>query len=74
MRDKILEIISTQFNIDVENLNDDMSFIDDLNADSIEIVEFIMSLEDEFGIEIDEDVVESIATIGDVIEYIEELE
>ncbi|SHH25560.1 acyl carrier protein [Anaerosphaera aminiphila DSM 21120] len=74
MRDKILELIATQFNKEVKELDDDMSFIDDLNADSIDIVEFVMTIEDELGIEINDDDIEKMSTIGDVIEYIEEIE
>lgn len=74
MRDKILELIATQFNKEVIELDDDMSFVDDLNADSIDIVEFVMTIEDELGIEINDDDIEKMSTIGDVIEYIEEIE
>lgn len=74
MRDRILELIAEQFNMDVEDLNDDMSFEDDLNADSIELVELVMSIEDEFDLELDDEKLESLKTIGDVIDYIEEQE
>lgn len=74
MRDRILQLIAEQFNMDVEDLNDDMSFEDDLNADSIELVELVMSIEDEFDLELDDEKLESLKTIGDVIDYIEEQE
>ena len=55
MRERILEIIAEQVNRSVDELDPSMDFIDDLNMDSIELVELIMSVEDEFDIEIDED-------------------
>lgn len=74
MRETILGLIAEQFNVDVKSLNDDTSFMDDLNADSIDIVELVMSLEDEFDVQIDDEVLQRMNTIGDVIEYIEELD
>ncbi|MGI5949930.1 acyl carrier protein [Peptoniphilus sp.] len=74
MREDILKLIAEHFNMDVDELNDNMSFQDDLNADSIELVELIMSIEEEFDIEVSEEDLENIETIGDVIDYIEELE
>ncbi|RVU55300.1 acyl carrier protein [Anaerosphaera multitolerans] len=74
MKERILELIATQFNREVEELDEDMSFVDDLNADSIDIVEFVMTIEDELDLEIDDEVIEKMSTIGDVIDYIEELE
>ncbi|MDD7363869.1 MAG: acyl carrier protein [Peptoniphilus sp.] len=72
MRDRILQIISEQVNRDVEDLDPKMNFVDDLNMDSIELVELIMSIEDEFEIELDEDKLEDLHTIGDVLELAEE--
>lgn len=74
MRERIMELIAEQFNYKVEDLNLDMSFQDDLNADSIELVELIMSIEDEFELELQDEDLEKLQTIGDVIDYIEELE
>ena len=73
MKDKILKLIAEQFNTDINNLDENISFIDDLNADSIEIVELVMSIEEEFDIEIEDEVLEKINTIGDVLNYIEEV-
>lgn len=67
---KIKEIISEQFNIDEEDIDLDTSFRDDLNADSLDLVELVMGLEDEFDLEIGDDEVESIKTIGDALEFI----
>ncbi len=67
---KIKEIISEQFNIDEEDIDLDTSFRDDLNADSLDLVELVMGLEDEFDLEIGDDEVESIKTIGDALDFI----
>lgn len=68
--EKIKEIVSTQFNVEAKNINLETSFRDDLNADSLDLVELIMALEDEFGLEIEDEDLDSIKTIGDAMEYI----
>lgn len=74
MKDRILQIIAEQFNIDEDELTEDMNFQDDLNADSIELVELVMTIEEEFETEVSEEDLERLKTIGDVIEYVEDLE
>lgn len=74
MKDRILQIIAEQFNIDKDDLTEDMDFQDDLNADSIELVELVMTIEEEFETEVSEEDLEKLKTIGDVIEYVEDLE
>ncbi|WP_215507424.1 acyl carrier protein [Peptoniphilus sp. EMRHCC_23] len=74
MRERILEIIAEQVNRPVEDLDPSLDFIDDLNMDSIELVETIMTVEDEFDIEIDEDRLEKVRTIGDVLDLLEEFD
>ena len=74
MKERILEIIAEQFNMDVNELDEDMSFQDDLNADSIELVELVMTIEEEFETEVSEDDLEKLKTIGDVIDYVEDLD
>lgn len=74
MRERILEIIAEQVNRPVEDLDPSLNFIDDLNMDSIELVETIMTVEDEFDIEIDEDRLEKVRTIGDVLDLLEEFD
>ncbi|MDO5040922.1 MAG: acyl carrier protein [Peptoniphilus sp.] len=74
MRERILQLIADQFNREVEYLDEDMSFVDDLDADSIDIVELVMSIEDEFDVEIDDEVLTKMHTIADVLDYMEELE
>ena len=72
--DTILKLIADEFNMEVSDLREDMSFQDDLNADSIELVELIMSIEDELDVQVDDEKIEELKTIGDVLEYVEELE
>ena len=67
---KIKEIVAVQVNYDIEKLTDDTLFVEDLSADSLEIVELVMALENEFGIEIPEDAVEKIKTIGDLADVL----
>lgn len=67
---KIKNIIATQFNIDEDEITKETSFKDTLNADSLDLVELIMALEDEFGLEMEDDDMESIKTVGDAVEYI----
>lgn len=74
MKEKVLQIISEQLNMEPEDLEPEMDFVDDLNQDSIELVELIMSLEDEFGIEVDEEKLEQVRTVGDVLDLVEELD
>ena len=67
---KIKEIIATQFNVEEDEISKETSFKDTLNADSLDLVELIMALEDEFGLEVEDDEVDMIKTVGDAIEYI----
>ena len=68
--DKIKEILVDQLNVDEADITMDASFIDDLGADSLDIVELIMTMEEEFGMEIPEDEVETLTTVGAAVEYI----
>nr|WP_313756594.1 acyl carrier protein [Tissierella sp.] len=67
---KIKTIIATQFNVDEDEITKDTSFKDTLNADSLDLVELIMALEDEFGLEMEDEDMDSIKTVGDAVEYI----
>ncbi len=71
MKEQILQMIADQFQLNVEDLSPEMSFKDDLDSDSIELVELVMTIEEEYGIEVDDKALESIQTIGDVIDYME---
>lgn len=66
----IINLISEQFNVGVDGVNLETSFRDDLNADSLDLVELVMALEDEYGLEIEDEDVESIKTVGDASNYI----
>ena len=70
--EKVKTVIVEQLGIDEASVRMDSSFLDDLGADSLDIVEFIMALEEEFGIEIPDEDVEKIVTVKDVGEYISE--
>ncbi|ADK14350.1 MULTISPECIES: acyl carrier protein [Clostridium] len=68
--EKIQKIISEQLGIGSDEIKMESSFIDDLGADSLDIVELIMALETEFDIEIPDEEAEKVKTVGDVVEYI----
>lgn len=72
MKDRILEIIAEQFHVNVEDLEEDTNFVDDLNVDSIELLELVMAIEDELDIELDDEILENITTVGDVLDFIDE--
>ena len=67
---KIKDLIADNFNVDKDKITKSTSFTDDLDADSIDLVEFILQLEDEFGSEIPDDDAEKIKTVGDAVSYI----
>lgn len=70
--EKLKKIIVEQLGVDEGDVKPEASFVDDLNADSLDLVELIMSLEEEFGMEISDEEAERIKTVGDAAEYIEE--
>lgn len=70
--DKVRSIIAEQLGVKLEEVTDTASFIDDLGADSLDTVELVMALEDEFGIEIPDEDAEKMTTVGDAIKYIEQ--
>ncbi len=70
--DKVKEIIIEQLGVAEDAVSNESSFIDDLGADSLDIVELIMALEEEFDMEIPDADAEKIVTVGDVVEYIKE--
>jgi acyl carrier protein len=69
--DRVKKIIVSQLNVSEEQVTSEASFIDDLGADSLDQVELVMALEEEFGNEIPEDDAEKLQTVGSVIEYVE---
>ncbi|MSR76916.1 MAG: acyl carrier protein [Candidatus Omnitrophica bacterium] len=70
VQDKITEIIVEQLGVKAEEVVAEASFVDDLGADSLDTVELVMALEEEFGIEIPDEDAEKIQTVGDAIRYI----
>ncbi|MGE4357894.1 MAG: acyl carrier protein [Candidatus Omnitrophota bacterium] len=70
--EKVKSIVAEQLGIKKEEIKETSSFIDDLGADSLDTVELVMALEEEFGIEISDEDAEKIRTVGDAIKYIEE--
>jgi acyl carrier protein len=72
LEDRVSAIIAEQLGVTKEELVPGASFIDDLGADSLDIVELVMAMEEEFDIEIPDDDAEKIQTIGDVISYVKE--
>ena len=68
--EKVKAIIVEQLGVEDENIKLDTSFIDDLGADSLDIVELIMALEEEFDMQIPDSEAEKISTVNDVVEYI----
>jgi len=69
---RVKEIIVNQLNVNEEQITPTASFLDDLGADSLDTVELIMALEEEFNIEVPDDAAEKLLTVGDVTKYIEE--
>ncbi len=70
MFEKIRQKIAEQLSIDEDEITMESCFVDDLGADSLDIVELIMALEEEFDMEIPDEDAEKISTVGDVVEYI----
>jgi acyl carrier protein len=66
------KIIAENLNIDVDSVKDDSHFVNDLGADSLNIVEVVMGIEEEFEIEIPDEDAESLLTVGDLKQYIED--
>ncbi len=69
--EKVKEIISEQLGVKKEEIKPESSFIDDLGADSLDTVEVVMALEEEFAIEIPDEDAEKITTVGEAVKYIE---
>lgn len=70
--EKVKKIIADQLDFDVSEITAESSIADDLGADSLDVVDMVMTFEDEFGIEIPDDAVETIKTVGDVVKFIED--
>ena len=70
--ERLKKIVVEQLGVDEDEVKPEASFVDDLNADSLDLVELFMSLEEEFSTEISDEDAERIRTVGDAVEYIDE--
>ena len=70
--EKVQKIISDQFDLDAEKITEDTLLVEDLDADSLDLVDLVMSFEDEFQLEVPDEEIENIKTVGDIVNYIEE--
>ena len=68
--ERIKKIVIEHLDVDADKVTESASFIDDLGADSLDIVELVMAFEEEFGVEIPDDAAEKISTVSDAIKYI----
>ena len=69
--EKVRDIVADQLGVDKEEVKEESTFVDDLGADSLDIVELIMRFEDEFGVEIPDEKAEKIKTVYDIVKYID---
>lgn len=72
IKDKVFEIVSSELKADINSIKEESSFADDLKADSLDVVEVIMKLEDDFGIEIPDEIAQGMQTMKDTIDYVED--
>jgi len=72
VEEKVLNIIAEKLNVSKEQLKPEASFVDDLGADSLDLVELVMAMEEEFGMEISDEEAEKLRTVGDVLNYVKE--
>jgi len=70
--DRVKKIVVEHLGVEEDKVTPDASFIDDLGADSLDIVELVMAFEEEFGVEIPDDAAEKITTVSDAIKYIDD--
>lgn len=70
MLEKMKEIIAEQLSVDAESITEASSFKEDLGADSLDLFELVMALEDEYSVEIPAEELEKMSTVGDVMEYL----
>ena len=71
--DRVKEIIAKELEVDLKQITPEAKFIEDLGADSLDTVELVMALEEEFGHEIPDEEAEKLQSVGDVIKYIDEV-
>ena len=69
--EKLKEILAEQLDVDADSITKDSMLIEDLGADSLDAIDIVMSVEDEFQIEVPDEIIEKIETVGDMLNYIE---
>ncbi len=72
MFERVRDIVADKIGVELDEISMETSFADDLEADSITLFELVMAIEDEFDIEIDDESIEQINTVGDIVNYLEE--
>lgn len=72
VEEKVKEIITEQLSVNAEQVTPEAKFIEDLGADSLDVVELVMAFEEQFGIEVPDEDAEKLQTVGDVVKYIED--
>lgn len=70
--EKIRNILSEQLDVNADDISLESNIAEDLGADSLDIVDILMSIEDEFGVEVPDEAVEKVKTVGDIVTYLEE--
>ena len=70
--ERIRELLAEQLDIDEEKITMDSNILEDFEADSLDVVDMVMSLEDEFGVEIPDEEIENLPSVGDVVRYVED--
>lgn len=70
--EKVIEILADQLSVDPSIITEDSNLVDDLDADSLAVIDLVMCLEDEFGIEVPDTEVENLKTVGAIVRYIED--
>ena len=69
--ERVREIICSQLDLDEDRVTMDSNILEDFDADSLDLVDLVMSFEDEFGIEVPDDAIESLRTVGDVVNVVD---
>ncbi len=72
VEEKVIKIIAEKLNVSEDQVKPEASFVDDLGADSLDLVELVMAMEEEFGMEISDEEAEKLRTVGDVLNYVKE--
>jgi len=70
--DEVKEVVTEQLGVNIDEIKEDSKFVEDLGADSLDVVELVMALEEKFDIEIPDESAEGIATVTDAVKFIEE--